>query len=85
MLLLPSAWLVRVPPRMALDMDFSAHWTIQSKGSWVPFAASLKSMAMPSGIIPAALWPMFTTARSRVAFSSGVAPDWYLPRRTGKP
>ena len=84
-LLLPSAPLVSVPPRITLDWVRSHQLSISSKALGSPVAASRKSSSMPAGMMPAALWPMPTSARSSVIFSFSLAPLGYLPMRTGMP
>ena len=84
----PSAPLVSVCPKIRRVADFSHHSTIVIKGllaAVVPLAAWCSSIIMPSGIIPAALWPISATARSSVRFSFSVAPAGYLPMRIGRP
>ena len=66
-----SAPLVSVCPKISRAADFSHQSAICKNGllvAVVPLAALCSSISIPSGMMPAALWPISATARSRVFF-----------------
>ena len=84
-LVLPSACVVRVPPRMALLMPCSQRVTSWPGMSWVVVVGVWKMTSMPAGMMPAASCPRQRRACSSALLSSAVEPGGYLPRRRGRP